>query len=762
MAGADQPPAASRYVLGVDIGTTYTAAAVHLLDEPRHDQERGGAGGRWHMLELGSRAVTIPSMVLIRADGVALIGEAAERRSLIEPTRTAREFKRRLGDSVPLLLGGSPFSAEALTAEVLRYTIALATERYGVAPHRLALSHPANWGPFKLDVLRAAVSLAGENPDRVTFISEPEAAALAYAAHDRPPHGAVVAVYDLGGGTFDVAVLQDAGNRYRLIGEPGGVERLGGIDFDEALFRHVLGLVEADVDLTSEDPPVIADLMALRNACVAAKEALSVETDTTVAVRLGAHRQEVRVVRSEFEALIRPTLQYTISALTHTLEEAGLTPADLHAVLLVGGSSRIPLVAQLVSAALARPVALDIHPKHVVALGAALVGAGAAPADQTEDPGRQSALLTNRGPEPAAASPTPPAPVPAQTTATATARLTGPASTEPASRARTSRPAPPDVGPTRLTRAATPSPAAPAPATRPAPAPMPAPANRAAAAPSQERQRGSAVTPASGGGATSDPPKAGGPDPARQAPAALAPSGPMPPPPGSRFATVTPPATSAGRLTTPARRPSDSSTTEIESDRLAVASTALAKPTPVSGSGRRRLAGVLVGAFAGLVALAGYLVLRDSNEVDPPASSANAKTATSVTSSGSAPATSAVSATVANKSARQTLREFADFANRTDGILLRTGNRADRVIPACRKALTDAETAFGAPPPTTPRVPASLVAALNSFGGGTDGVLGKLIDTFYRRLQACIDGNQDLYDQLQIEEGALRDQLPDL
>ncbi len=729
MAAHEQPPSGSRYVLGVDIGTTYTAAAVHLLDAP----QRGGAGGRWHMVELGTRAATIPSWVLIRADGVALVGEAAERRALIEPTRAAREFKRRLGDSVPLLLGGSPFSAEALTAEVLRYTIAQATERYGLAPHRLALSYPANWGPFKLDVLRAAVSLAGQNPARVTFISEPEAAALAYAAHDRPPRGAMVAVYDLGGGTFDVAVLQDDGSRYRLVGEPGGVERLGGIDFDEALFRHVLGMVETDIDLTSEDPPVIADLMALRTACVAAKEALSVETDTTVAVRLGAYRQEVRVVRSEFEALIRPTLHYTIDALSHTLAEAGLTPADLHAVLLVGGSSRIPLVGQLVAGALGRPVALDIHPKHVVALGAALVGAGAAPADLAEDAARVGVVLTDDdayGPAPAASTrgsgpATPPVAQPI-------APVDAPAPT-PTARFDPASPPTPTSG--RLTAPATP------PNPTPAPAPPPSYAPPSYAPPSYAPSN---VLPSNVAPANLTPPNPSPPQPASPnfAPPNVASSNPAP--------TRVPP--------TNRRSGNDESTSDLETEVVAERGNGSGRTSNGSPkAARRRAAAVGVGAFAGLVALAGFLVLRDAPDAnnDAGAAAAGQSIASSLTAT---PASNAPAAKELEVS--PALDEFLNFANGTDKDLLRVGNVAERGMATCRSAMDEAAATFGEIPLEPPRIPLRLKGALADSGKGVESLEGKIIDTFFRRLQACVNGDQASYDQLQAEDEALRSQEP--
>ncbi|MFN0029702.1 MAG: hypothetical protein ACKV2O_21315 [Acidimicrobiales bacterium] len=173
-----------------------------------------------------------------------------------------------------------------------------------------------------------------------------------------------------------------------------------------------------------------------------------------------------------------------------------------------------------------------------------------------------------------------------------------------------------------------------------------------------------------------------------------------------------------------------------------------------SPSTSRRWAAVLVGTFVGLAALVGFVVSQRPAEDDPgPAAS---PAASNTTAPGQNRATGDTAAD------RDTLREFVDFATGTDGTLRRLGNRPERVMPACQTAMTDATTKFGALPATPPQIPTSLVTALASLGHPQDGVLGQLIDTFFRRLQACIDGDQPLYTQLQVEEDGLRDQLPDL
>ena len=157
---------------------------------------------------------------------------------MTEPERVAREFKRRLGDSTPILVGSSPYSAEALMARLLRAVIQEVATREGEAADAIAVCHPANWGPYKIDLLRQGIRIANL-PDNVTLLTEPEAAAISYATQQRIDPGQIVAVYDLGGGTFDAAVLRRTQNGFEILGQPEGIERLGGIDFDAAVFGHV-------------------------------------------------------------------------------------------------------------------------------------------------------------------------------------------------------------------------------------------------------------------------------------------------------------------------------------------------------------------------------------------------------------------------------------------------------------------------------------------------------------------------------------------
>jgi cell division ATPase FtsA len=365
------------YYIGVDLGTTYTAAAVARDD-------------RVEVAALGDHSTAVPSVLWIGEQGEILVGEAAQRRGLSDPTRVAREFKRRLGDTTPLLLGGTPYSVESLSARLLSWVVAEVARTEGSAPDGVAVTHPANWGAYKKDLLAQAVRLA--DLPAATTLTEPQAAAIFYASQQRVEPGDVIAVFDLGGGTFDAAVIRkvDEG-RFDILGEPEGIERLGGIDFDDAVFAHVAGLAQSGIDaLDPDDSTAMTSVARLREECVQAKEVLSSDTEVSIPVLLPSMSTEVRLTRAEFEAMIRPRMEDAIGAMRRSLTSAKVEPKDIRAILLVGGSSRIPLVAQMVSAAFGRPVAVDAHPKNAIAMGAAIaariaaVGITTAAAEVTE------------------------------------------------------------------------------------------------------------------------------------------------------------------------------------------------------------------------------------------------------------------------------------------------------------------------------------------------------------------------------------------
>jgi actin-like ATPase involved in cell morphogenesis len=346
------------YALGIDIGTTYTAAAVYR-------------DGQAATVPLGDRAHSVPSSLFLREDGVMLVGEAANRRGTTDPSRVAREFKRRLGDQAPLLVGETEMSAQQLTGYLIRWVVDKVTEREGERPAHVTLTCPATWGAYRRQLMTEAASTARLTD--VGLLPEPVAAAAYYTSRERLEPGSLVAVYDLGGGTFDATVVRKTVDGFEIHGPAGGDETIGGSDFDQVVMNHVAtttGLKWSVFD--AGDPTVLAGLAQLRAHATDAKEALSTDVEATVPVILPDVTREVRITRAELEAAIRIPVLRTVDMLAQTLAASGVEPADLRAVLLVGGSSRIPLISRLIAAEIGVPVAVDTHPKHAVCLGAAI------------------------------------------------------------------------------------------------------------------------------------------------------------------------------------------------------------------------------------------------------------------------------------------------------------------------------------------------------------------------------------------------------
>jgi YVTN family beta-propeller protein len=347
------------YSLAIDLGTSFIAAAV--ADD--HGLE---------MFGLGDGSLVAPAAVFVRDDRGLVTGDAAARRAISNPDRVAREIKRNLGNPTPLMLGGAPYAVSDLLGALLQDVLVRATEQQGAKPDVVALTHPANWGPFRKGLFEDVARAAGLTDPLYT--TEPEAAAAHYASTRPLDEGDVLAVYDLGGGTFDATVLRRTAHGFEILGTPEGIERLGGADFDEAVFAHVnyvAGGMLAELDLS--DPKTVVALARLRQDCTLAKEALSVDVEVTVPVFLPNRHFDVTLTRAELEGMIRAPIESTIGTLDRVLRAAQVDSTTLVAVLLVGGSSRIPLVAKMVAEAFGRPTVVGAHPKHAVALGAALL-----------------------------------------------------------------------------------------------------------------------------------------------------------------------------------------------------------------------------------------------------------------------------------------------------------------------------------------------------------------------------------------------------
>jgi molecular chaperone DnaK (HSP70) len=344
------------YVLGIDIGNTTTAATLA--------RRRGGGWTRPEVVPLDAGAATVPSVLHLGTDGTLVVGEPDTE----DGSRTARGFVQRVGDDVPLLLAGESCPPQLLTAVLATWVVERVLDREGEPAEAVVLSHPAGWGRHRRELLHSALWELGLTT--VTLLPRTVTVAESHAA--RGFAGSTAAVYALGGDSFEAALVRrDPRGCFGTVGLPQGLDGTGGADFDEALAAHVRGVLARDLAAAGRRG-AYATLRALLPECERAKRELTVDAEADVLLTLPGGPARVPVTRAEFEAMIRPTVQATVDLLLRAVHAAGLRPADLDAVLLAGGSTRIPLVAELLAAAVPVPVEVEPDPQLTAATGAAL------------------------------------------------------------------------------------------------------------------------------------------------------------------------------------------------------------------------------------------------------------------------------------------------------------------------------------------------------------------------------------------------------
>ena len=352
-------PVSTDWTLAIDFGTSYTCAVMSFGT----DTEVVLVNGEQRM----------PSAVLSDPNGNLIVGKLAELQAVSAPDRLERNPKRRLGDGI-FLLGGEPVQVIKAVAEVLKTVADEATRsKGGERPTTLRLTHPARWAVDGVYVRTLAEAVALARLPDPSFVSEPVAAARFFARGDLA-EGSQVAVYDLGGGTFDTSVLRRTGDGFELMGRPGGIPDLGGEDFDELVFQFI-GSQLAPEDWDRLSKGVDADgrrmRLELRHQARDAKEALSVRPEWSFPAPAPL-TTTLRITREDFEDLITDRITETLDELDRTIRNAGTTTEELAGIYLAGGSSRIPLVQRMVSERFGPQVQMLDEPKTVVARGAAL------------------------------------------------------------------------------------------------------------------------------------------------------------------------------------------------------------------------------------------------------------------------------------------------------------------------------------------------------------------------------------------------------
>ncbi|GAT68592.1 molecular chaperone-like protein [Planomonospora sphaerica] len=350
----------AQWCLGVDLGTSFSAGVI-------------AAEGRFDVLEVeGERR--IPSAVMLDERGTLVAGRIAQRGIGVSPERVERNPKRYVGRG-RMLLGGVPVDVTDAMAALLELFVSEGRRRFdGADPDCIALTHPVAWSAERKAVLLAAAKKVVRGV-RIAFVDEPVASARYFASSGRVPSGSHLAVYDLGGGTFDAAVLTADGSDFKVVGEPGGSDEIGGEGFDEQVFAF-FGTQLERIDpewwtqvTTNPERRYVSYAADLLKTAREAKETLS-KFETSSHYVVGVN-EDVQIDRAELGGLIGEEITRTADILEETIRGAGIGPDELAAVFMTGGGSRMPSVQQAVRDRFGDKVRTYDDPKIVVAYGAA-------------------------------------------------------------------------------------------------------------------------------------------------------------------------------------------------------------------------------------------------------------------------------------------------------------------------------------------------------------------------------------------------------
>jgi molecular chaperone DnaK len=330
-------------------------------------------GGQPTIIPTPEGARITPSVVAFTQDGERLVGELAKRQAVTNPDRTVRSIKRKMGSNYTADIDGHKYTPQEISAMLLQKLKADAEAYLGETVTQAVITVPAYFSDSQRQATKDAGRIAGLDVQRI--INEPTAAALAYGLDKDQDH--TVLVYDLGGGTFDVSILELGGDVVEVKATSGN-NFLGGDDFDERIMDYIIGEFKkkTGIDLSN-------DKMAgqrLKEAAEKAKHELSGIPQTTIslpfitATSAGPQHLEMTLTRAKFEDLISDLVEKTVGPIKQALTDAGLEPRDIHKVLLVGGSTRVPLVQEMIKRVLEKEPSKGINPDEVVAMGAAIQG----------------------------------------------------------------------------------------------------------------------------------------------------------------------------------------------------------------------------------------------------------------------------------------------------------------------------------------------------------------------------------------------------
>lgn len=348
-------------IIGIDLGTTNSCVAIM-------------EGGESVVIPNQEGNRTTPSVIAFSKDGERLVGETARRQAITNPERTIQSIKRKMGTDSKTQIDGKGYSPEELSAMILQ-KIKIDVENYlGETVEDAVITVPAYFTDSQRQATKDAGKIAGLNVKRI--INEPTAAALAYGM-DKQDGQHKIMVFDLGGGTFDVSILELGDGVFEVLATRGN-NKLGGDDFDDALIKYINTQFKKEngLDLTTDKMA----LQRLKEAAEKAKKELSTLMTTNInlpfitATQAGPLHLNMDITRARFDELTASLVEQTVEPVKSALKDAGLQASDIEKVLLVGGSTRIPSVQEVVKKLIGKDPQKDINPDECVAIGAAIQG----------------------------------------------------------------------------------------------------------------------------------------------------------------------------------------------------------------------------------------------------------------------------------------------------------------------------------------------------------------------------------------------------
>ncbi|PKM50815.1 MAG: molecular chaperone DnaK [Firmicutes bacterium HGW-Firmicutes-7] len=347
-------------IIGIDLGTTNSCVSVM-------------EGGKPIVIANTEGARTTPSVVAFAKNGDRLVGDPAKRQSITNPDKTISSIKREMGTNHKVKIEDKDYSPQEVSAMILQKLKADAESYLGETVTEAVITVPAYFSDGQRQATKDAGKIAGLDVKRI--INEPTAAALAYGLDNE--HEQKIMVYDLGGGTFDVSIIEIGDGVLEVLATSGN-NRLGGDDFDKRVMDYLVKEFKnkEGIDLTSDKMA----MQRLKEAAENAKKELSNTTTTNInlpfitASQDGAKHLDITITRSKFDELTHDLVDSTLGPVSSALKDAGLSASQLDKVLLVGGSTRIPAVQDAVKGLTGKDAFKGINPDECVAVGAAIQG----------------------------------------------------------------------------------------------------------------------------------------------------------------------------------------------------------------------------------------------------------------------------------------------------------------------------------------------------------------------------------------------------